>query len=71
MATTADRAGAAGNLSVLATNPIHPTHSQQVYGLQHSLDSGGSFRLSQDASSIFTETLGKLPWFLLVKCLEA
>ena len=32
-------------------------------------DVGGTFRLCQDASSIFAETLGKFPWLLLVECL--
>ena len=71
MVTTTDRAGSAGNLYLLSTNPEHPTLCLEVDGLQHSMDSGGTFRLSQDASSIFTETLGKLPRFLLVEGLKA
>ena len=67
MVTTADRAGAAGDLSVLASYPKHSTHCLEVDGLQHSLDGGGTFRLCQDASSIFAETLGIIPWFLLVE----
>ena len=57
--------------TLLSTQPVQSTLPQQVHGLKHSLDSGGSFRLSQDASSIFTETFGKRPWFLLVECLKA
>ena len=68
---TADRAKADGILSLLAAQPDDPTLPEQVHGLQHCLDSGGTFRLSQDASSIFTKTLCKIPWFLLVECLEA
>ena len=67
VATTTNRAGAAGSLSLLATQPVQSTLPQQVHGLNHCLDSGGRFRLSQDASSIFAETLGQIPWYLLVE----
>ena len=71
VATTTNRAGAAGSLSLLATQPVQSTSPQQDHGLKNSLDSGGSFRLSQNASSIFAETLGKFPWLHLVICLDA
>ena len=71
MSTTTDRAGAAGILSLLSTNPEHSTLCLEVNSLQHCVDSGGRFRLGQDASSIFAETLCKLPWLLLVECFEA
>ena len=56
---------------LLTTQPEHSTLAQQVDSFNHCLDSGCTFRLCQDASSILAETLGIFPWFLLVECLEA
>ena len=58
-------------LRLLSIQPEQSNNPKHVDSLQHNLDSGGTFSLSQDTSSILTKTLGKLPWFLLVERLNA